>query len=68
MREWIREVAEQGISEKEFVGARTAAIGYFDRVRSDLQIFLWQRDPRGLIRSPTNVTMSRLKTVARIYF
>ena len=68
VRGWIREVAEQGVSEKEFVGARTAAIGYFDRVRSDLQIFLWQRDPRGLIRSPTNVTMSRLKTVARIYF
>ncbi len=68
VREWIREVAEEGISEAEFAGARTAAIGYFDRIRSDLQILLWQRDPRGSIRSPANVTLSRLRTVARIYF
>ena len=68
VREWIREVAEQGISENEFAGARTAAIRYFDRIRSDLQILLWQRDPRGSIRSPANVTLSRLRTVARIYF
>ena len=68
VREWIREVAEQGISEKEFVGARTAAIRYFDRIRSDLQVLLWQRDPLGVIRSPATVTLSRLRTVARIYF
>ena len=68
VREWIREVAEDGISEAEFAGARTAAIGYFDRIRSDLQILLWQRDPRGSIRSPASVTLSRLRTVARIYF
>ena len=68
VREWIREVAEQGISENEFAGARTAAIRYFDRIRSDLQVLLWQRDPRGSIRSPATATLSRLRTVARIYF
>ncbi len=68
VREWIRHLAEEGIEESEFLWARSAAAGYFDRIRQDLQIFLWQRDARGLIQPPATVSLSRLRDVARIYF
>jgi hypothetical protein len=68
VREWIRQLAEEGIEESEFLSARTAAGGYFDRVREELQVFLWQRDAEGSIQPPGTVSLKRLRDVARIYF
>ena len=68
MRDWIRELADEGIDESEFLRARTAASGYFDRIRQDLQVFLWQRDAEGSIQPPATVSLGRLRAVARIYF
>lgn len=68
VRAWIRDVAENGLEEEEFLRVRSATLGYFDRIRRELQILLWQRDPRGTIRLPTTVSQTRLRDVARIYF
>ena len=65
---WIQEVEEMGLEEGEFLRVRSAALGYFNRIRRELQILLWQRDPRGTIRPPTSVNPTRLRDVARIYF
>ncbi len=68
VRAWIRDVAENGLEEEEFLRVRSATLGYFDRIRRELQILLWQRDPRGTIQLPTTVSQARLRDVARIYF
>ena len=68
VRDWIRRLADEGIDESEFLRARTAASGYFDRIRQDLQVFLWQRDAAGSIQPPATVSLGRLRAVARIYF
>ena len=65
---WIQEVEQVGLEEEEFLRVRNAALGYFNRIRRELQIMLWQRDPRGTIRNPTTVNPTRLRSVARIYF
>ncbi len=65
---WIQEVAEIGPEDGEFLHVRSAALGYFNRIRRELQILLWQRNPRGTIRLPTTVNPTRLRDVARIYF
>ena len=68
IRAWISDVAAEGLSDDEFLRVRSAAGGYFNSIRRELQILLWQRDPRGMIRPPSSVTQSRLRDVARIYF
>lgn len=68
IRAWISDVAMEGLSDDEFLRVRSAAGGYFDSIRRELHILLWQRDPRGMIRPPSSVTQSRLRDVARIYF
>ena len=65
---WIQELEELGLEDGEFLRVRSAAQGYFNRIRRDLQILLWQRDPRGTIRLPATVNPTRLRDVARIYF
>ncbi len=65
---WIQEVEEMGLEDGEFLRVRSAALGYFNRIRPDLQILLWQRNPQGTIRPPTTVNQTRLRAVARIYF
>ncbi len=68
VRGWIQEVEEMGLEEGEFLRVRSAALGYFNRIRRELQILLWQRNPQGTIRLPTTVNQRRLRDVARIYF
>ena len=65
---WIQEVEEMGLEDGEFLRVRSAALGYFNRIRRELQILLWQRNPQGTIRLPTTVNQERLRAVARIYF
>ena len=65
---WIQEVEEKGLEDGEFLRVRGAALGYFNRIRPELQILLWQRNPQGTIRLPTTINQARLRAVARIYF
>jgi hypothetical protein len=65
---WIAEVAEGGLDEEEFLRVRSAARGSYDRLRRDLQLLLWQRDPSGTLPLPDTVNQRRLRDVARIYF
>ena len=65
---WIQEVEEKGLEDGEFLRVRGAALGYFNRIRPELQILLWQRNPQGTIRLPTTVNQARLRAVAQIYF
>ena len=68
VRSWIQQVVTHGLTGRELSLSKVAAAHHYGRIRRDLQILLWQRDPLGSIRSPVNVLESRLRTVARIYF
>jgi hypothetical protein len=68
IRAWITELAEMGIADEDFEQVRNAAMGYFDRIRRELQIILWQRAPEGTVQLPLNFTLARLRDVARLYF
>ena len=68
IREWIRAVGEAGIEEDEFLRVRSAATGLYDRIRTDLKILLWQKDPGGTLPLPLSVNQARLRDVATIYF
>ena len=68
IRGWITEVTEMGIADEDFEEIRNAATRYFDRIRRELQIILWQRAREGIIQLPNDITLTRLRDVARRYF
>ena len=68
IRKWIAELGEMGIVDEDFDQVRNAAMGYFDRIRRELQIILWQRAPEGIVQTPASFTLGRLRDVARLYF
>jgi len=64
VREWIGELAGSGIDPATFERVRDASAGYFDRIRTELQIILWQRAPGGAIPPPLSITLARLRDLA----
>ncbi len=68
VRSWIAELAADGIAEEEFERVRIASAGYFQRIRRELQIILWQRAPDGTIPPPATTTLDRLRGIAGSYF
>lgn len=68
IREWIREASAGEIPASEFAQAHRAAMEHFSRLRTDLQIILWQRAPDGTIPPPTDVTPQLVQGVAQRYF
>ena len=68
VRSWIAELAADGIAEEEFERVRIASAGYFQRIRRELQIILWQRAPEGTILPPATLTLARLRGIAGNYF
>jgi hypothetical protein len=66
--EWMEEASAGEIPASEFAQAHRAAIEHFSRLRTDLQIILWQRAPDGTIPPPTDVTAPMVQGVARRYF
>jgi hypothetical protein len=68
VRDWIAQVTGAGITESDFVRVRDAAAGYYQRIRRDLQIILWQRAPEGTILPPASFPPARLQHIAEAHF
>ena len=68
VRSWIDEIINDGMDETEFERVRAAALGYFERIRRDLAILLWQRDPGGAITPPSAVSLARFLEMVRYYY
>src|SRR5690606_4560290 len=52
IRSWIGDLVDEGVETSEFERLRAAAVSYFEAIRTELQIILWQRAPGGAISSP----------------
>ena len=64
VRSWIADLAEAGLEDGDFERVRSAAVEHYRRLRPELQIILWQRNPDGTISVPRTVTLTRLRRIA----
>ncbi len=65
---WIKELAQQGLTDDEFAWAREAAIHHLAKMLPDLQSLFWQRDKVAPFPNVQAVTAMDVQEAARIYF
>jgi hypothetical protein len=66
--EWIKQFAEQPLSDTDMAWAHEVALHQFDAMRADLQALIWERDPEGTIQDLQAISAGHVQDVARIYF
>lgn len=71
VRSWLEEASEffrRPGAEETFIQLRRAAGAWFERLRRDLQVLLWQRAPMGEVPPPRTVPFSGFRNFLDIYF